>query len=176
MTQQVHRDTEAGLTLVEVLVALALFSLIGLAGFTMLDNILRVQSGTQGRLERLGQIDRAMMVFSRDLQESDSGSVRQDENGVTMNRTGTGLLSYQAPSTVLLRSLSRRNFEQQMIDGVKAIRLRSLDSAGTWHDRWPIEQTQSLGLAPTLKAVELQLDLREGTVSRLVDVPAGVKE
>ena len=54
MTQQVHRDTEAGLTLVEVLVALALFSLIGLAGFTMLDNILRVQSGTQGRLERLG--------------------------------------------------------------------------------------------------------------------------
>ena len=71
MTQQVHRDTEAGLTLIEVLVALALFSLIGLAGFTMLDNILRVQSGTQGRLERLGQIDRALVIFSRDLQESD---------------------------------------------------------------------------------------------------------
>ena len=176
MTQQAHRDAEAGLTLVEVLVALALFSLIGLSGFTMLDNILRVQSGTQGRLERLGQIDRALVVFSRDLQESDSGSVRQDENGVTMNRTGTGLLSYQARSNVFLRSLSRRNFAQQMIDGVNSIRLRSLDSVGIWHDTWPIEQTQSLGLIPTLKAVELQLDLREGTISRLVDVPAGAAE
>tara|TARA_R110002012_G_scaffold322012_1_gene553502 strand:- start:16528 stop:17058 length:531 start_codon:yes stop_codon:yes gene_type:complete len=176
MTQQAHRDAEAGLTLVEVLVALALFSLIGLSGFTMLDNILRVQSGTQGRLERLGQIDRALVVFSRDLQESDSGSVRQDENGVTMNRTGTGLLSYQARSNVFLRSLSRRNFDQQMIDGVNSIRLRSLDSVGIWHDTWPIEQTQSLGLIPTLKAVELQLDLREGTISRLVDVPAGAAE
>ena len=176
MTQQAHRDAEAGLTLVEVLVALALFSLIGLSGFTMLDNILRVQSGTQGRLERLGQIDRALVVFSRDLQESDSGSVRLDENGVTMNRTGTGLLSYQARSNVFLRSLSRRNFDQQMIDGVNSIRLRSLDSVGIWHDTWPIEQTQSLGLIPTLKAVELQLDLREGTISRLVDVPAGAAE
>tara|TARA_R110000796_G_scaffold49077_5_gene117466 strand:- start:995 stop:1525 length:531 start_codon:yes stop_codon:yes gene_type:complete len=176
MTRQAHRDAEAGLTLVEVLVALALFSLIGLSGFTMLDNILRVQSGTQGRLERLGQIDRALVVFSRDLQESDSGSVRQDENGVTMNRTGTGLLSYQARSNVFLRSLSRRNFDQQMIDGVNSIRLRSLDSVGIWHDTWPIEQTQSLGLIPTLKAVELQLDLREGTISRLVDVPAGAAE
>ena len=160
MTQKAHRDAQAGLTLVEVLVALALFSLIGLAGFTMLDNILRAQSGTQGRLERLGQIDRALVVFSRDLQESDSGSVRHDETGITMNRTGTGLLSYQVPSGVLLRSLS----------------LRSLDSAGMWHDSWPVEQTQSLGLPPTLKAVELQLGLREGTVRRLVDVPAGAEE
>ncbi|HEC70894.1 MAG TPA: hypothetical protein ENI28_03680 [Roseobacter sp.] len=93
-----------------------------------------------------------------------------------MNRTGTGLLSYQARSNVFLRSLSRRNFAQQMIDGVNSIRLRSLDSAGTWHESWPIEQTQSLGLIPTLKAVELQLDLREGTISRLVDVPAGAAE
>lgn len=176
MSGQAHRDAEAGLTLVEVLVALALFSLVGLAGFTMLDNILRVQSGTEGRLERLGQIDRAMTVFSRDLQESDSGSVRQDKTGVTMNRTGTGVLSYQATSGVFLRSLSRRDFNQQMIDGVNSIRFRSLDSAGTWHDSWPIEQTQSLGLTPILKAVELQLELREGTVSRLVDVPAGAVE
>ncbi|WP_439150286.1 prepilin-type N-terminal cleavage/methylation domain-containing protein [Sulfitobacter sp.] len=176
MTQKAHRDAQAGLTLVEVLVALALFSLIGLAGFTMLDNILRAQSGTQGRLERLGQIDRALVVFSRDLQESDSGSVRHDETGITMNRTGTGLLSYQVPLGVLLRSLSRRDFDQQMIDGVNSIRLRSLDSAGMWHDSWPVEQTQSLGLPPTLKAVELQLGLREGTVRRLVDVPAGAEE
>ena len=176
MRVQVHRDAEAGLTLIEVLVALALFSLIGLAGFTMLDNILRVQSGTEGRLKRLGQIDRAMVVFSRDLQESDSASVRQDKSGVTMNRVGTGILSYQATSGVFLRSLLRRDFNQEMIDGVNSIRLRSLDSVGTWHDSWPVEQTQTLGLIPTLRAVELQLDLREGTVSRIVDVPAGAAE
>ncbi len=107
MTETPHRDAQAGLTLVEVLVALALFSLIGLAGFTMLDNILRVQSGTEGRLERLGQIDRALVVFSRDLQQSDSSSLKQDETSVSMNRTNAGSLSYEAPQGVFLRRLSR---------------------------------------------------------------------
>ena len=41
------------MTLVEMLVALALFALIGLAGFTMLDSVLRVQRHTEGRLEWL---------------------------------------------------------------------------------------------------------------------------
>ena len=58
---------DAGFTLVEMLVALALFAAIGLAGFTVLDTVVRVRGGTEGRLERLGEIDRALALLTLDL-------------------------------------------------------------------------------------------------------------
>ena len=42
----VSRDPAAGFSLVEVLVALALFALIGSAGFFMLDQVIRTQNQT----------------------------------------------------------------------------------------------------------------------------------
>jgi len=53
------RDQEAGVTLIEMLVALSLFALVGIASFTTLDTILRVRERTDGRLEHLAQLDRA---------------------------------------------------------------------------------------------------------------------
>ena len=50
------RDPTAGFSLVEVLVALAIFALIGVAGFSMLDQVLRTQRLTEGRLERLAEL------------------------------------------------------------------------------------------------------------------------
>lgn len=176
MTDQAVRDGQAGLTLVEVLVSLALFSLIGLSGFAMLDTILRVRSGTEGRLERQAQIDRALVLFTRDLQEADTASIRQDSGMLTVVRSGTGPISYESQTGALLRLLPRSDFEQQLIDNVLAMRLRSFDSTGAWHQEWPQEQTQTLGFPPRLKAIELELDLPEGTVSRLVDLPAGLEE
>lgn len=172
MTGLRRRDGQAGLTLVEVLVALALFSLIGLSGFSMLDTILRVRSGSEGRLDRQAQIDRALVVFTRDLQEADPTSLTQTPTGVTLNRTGTGIIAYVQEGGALLRRLPRSGFDQQMIGGVLSLRLRALDSTGIWRDAWPPEQQQSLGLAPRLRAIELALDLTEGTVIRLVDTPS----
>ncbi len=172
MMRQVRREDQAGVTLIEVLVALALFSLIGLAGFSMLDNILRVQSGTEGRLERLAQIDRTLVVFTRDLQESAPGSIRQGYDSLRMFRTGTGGLSYQLEDGNLQRRVTRGSFAQTMISGVQAMRFRAIDTDGISHDAWPVAQTQTLGFSPTLMALEMQLDLPEGMVSRLVDLPS----
>lgn len=171
MTARPQRDGEAGLTLIEVLVALALFSLIGLAGFSMLDNILRVQSGTEGRLERLAEIDRAMTVFTRDLQQSDPATIQQSPDSLSMTRTGTGPLIYDIRDGALQRRLPRSEFAQALIPAGSDLRLRALDSTGTWHESWPLEQTQALGGQPRLRAIEMRLALPEGALRRLVDVP-----
>ncbi len=174
MTRAQQRNSQAGLTLIEVLVALALFSLVGLAGFSMLDTILRVQSGTEGRLERLAAIDRALVLFVRDVQESDPAALRQDSGSLALLRVGTGPVSYQLSDGVFIRSLPRSGFEQALIDGVQDLQLRSLSSNGIWHDAWPLDEAQVIGLPPTLIAVEVTLDLREGNITRLVETSAEV--
>lgn len=174
MRRAPQRNSQAGLTLIEVLVALALFSLVGLAGFSMLDTILRVQSGTEGRLERLAAIDRALVLFVRDVQESDPAAVKQDKDTLALLRVGTGPVSYQMRSGLFIRSLPRSGFEQTLIDDVQAMQVRSLASNGIWHNAWPLDEAQVIGLPPTLIAVEMTLDLREGRITRLVETSAEV--
>lgn len=165
------RDRQAGLTLVEVLVALALFALIGLAGFSMLDNILRVRSGTEGRLERLAEIDQALTLFSRDVQQANSASFGLAEGRLSMSRVDVGGISYLAANGALVRRISQAELDQRMVQNVRNIGFRALDTTRTWHDSWPQEQRRALGVAPSLLAVEMRLDLPEGGIIRLVDVP-----
>ena len=61
------RAGDAGLSLIEVLVSLAIFAVIGVAGLTVLDTVARTGENTEGRLERLADIDRAFLVIRRDL-------------------------------------------------------------------------------------------------------------
>lgn len=58
---------DAGFTLIEVIVALALFALATLAGTAMVEAVLRVEEHTAERLTRLADIDRAVLVVTRDL-------------------------------------------------------------------------------------------------------------
>lgn len=165
------RATDAGLTLVEVLVALALFSLIGLSGFAMLDNILRVRAGTEARLERLAEIDTALTLFSRDLHQSDPQTLIKDQQRLAMVRFGTGPLAWLPVDGALVRRQVASGFDQQIVGDVSTMAVRVLDSAGTWHDTWPQPRTGAIGLPPSLRAVELRLELPEGAITRLIDMP-----
>lgn len=70
-----RRTATAGFTLVEVLVALAIFALIGVAGFSMLDQVLRTQRLTDGRLERLAEMQRAMHMITLDFAQARGASL-----------------------------------------------------------------------------------------------------
>ena len=80
---------DAGMTLIEMLVALAILSVIGVAGLTMLDTTLNVQRRTEGRLDRIEEIDRALTVLRRDLATAAPGFAVLDEGGLTFLRATT---------------------------------------------------------------------------------------
>jgi general secretion pathway protein J len=85
------RASSAGFTLVEMLIALGLFALIGMAGLSLLDGVLRAQERTDGRLARLGELERAMHLVTLDFEQADPRSL-SFENGTvglsTRGRTG----------------------------------------------------------------------------------------
>jgi len=56
-----------GFTLLELLIAIAIFALLGLATYRMLDSVLRTDSSTRAHEQQLRELVRAMAAFERDL-------------------------------------------------------------------------------------------------------------
>ena len=84
MTQRRHPT--AGMTLVEVLVALAVFAVIGIAAFSMLDQTLRSERIADARLARLADEQRLMQVMTLDTMQMISGSLSRDDTGISFLR------------------------------------------------------------------------------------------
>ena len=172
------RQSDAGLSLVEMLVALVLFALVGLASFAMLDAIIRARDRTEGRLADIAQLDRALTLFSRDLGQSLDGQTLADrELGFRSYESGAVIqMRYWLHDGALLRSLQTDGaaapLDQVLIDGVAAVQWRFLDAAGQWADSWP----PPAGGQGGPRAVEMQLTLARpgalnGTLRRIVELP-----
>ncbi len=177
-----HRAPDAGFTLIEVLVALALFALISGAGFTMLDQVLRTQSRTEGRLERLAGLQRAMYLLGDDFLQARGrsfGAVPVDGRvQVSLRRNAADLregavrLTYRLQDGVLLRVVRGASgpliAEQPLIAGVSAAEWRFFDAQTGWVTDWP-PAGQVPGVAPpNPRGVELRLTLEDGRALRRV--------
>lgn len=193
MTAKRHRD---GFTLVEVLIALVLFALIGIAGFTLLDSVLRTQSSTETRLARMAEIQRAILVVTSDLDQL-TGSVAGSGGGLSLRKIDVsgGIVSvrYDLTGETLTRTVSGPGGErtQTLITAVSSARWTFHRRRGDWLDVWPLPQPSDvpsstgplLGGATRLNpeegltaiALDLTLTGLDGqpgaTVRRLVSIP-----
>lgn len=153
---------EAGFTLVEMLVALALFALVALASFSILDTVIRTRDRTEGRLDAVAALDRALILWSRDLGQSDPGSQGLDDGVLRFGLDGAGgpaAMSYALVDGALERQAGE--VRQRIASGIADLGWRLLDREGTWHEAWP----PGTGAAP-LVGVEMRLMLAEGSESR----------
>ena len=153
------RDQEAGVTLIEMLVALSLFALVGIASFTTLDTILRVRERTDGRLEHLAQLDRALLVFGRDIVQADPRTVTLRDGVLsTLGHDGQTRRQYLHDANTLSREIGPRNADdllrQTLILDVSALTFRVLDRDRNWHSTWPLPDSESEALA-----VDMRVDI-----------------
>ncbi|WP_286234426.1 type II secretion system minor pseudopilin GspJ [Thalassotalea sediminis] len=65
-----------GFTLIEVLLATAIFAVISLASFSILDGVIRTKDGAEYKQQRLNEIQRAWIIIERDLLQIARRSVR----------------------------------------------------------------------------------------------------
>ena len=99
------RGPDTGVTLIEMLVALSVFSLIGLASFSVLDTIVRTDRQSSGRLEHLARLDVALRLFEADVLRARPGAlVEQDRISLP---TAGALVTYQSGTEGVLRRIER---------------------------------------------------------------------
>ncbi|WP_372834827.1 PulJ/GspJ family protein [Puniceibacterium confluentis] len=158
------RRRDSGLTLVEMLVALAIFAVIGVAGLSILTTVVRVNERTGGRLDQLARIDRALLVVGRDMMQMDPADVRLGPEGLSFLNMGQQEVSpvrLGLTDGVLIRDLSGANSEtvsQHLLTGVSELSWRLYSSSREWSESWPSTAGQDLAL-PIAAELTLRLDL-----------------
>lgn len=65
-----------GFTLLELLIAISIFALLGLGTYRMLDSVLRTDSVTRAQEQRLRELVRAMAAFERDILQAQRRPIR----------------------------------------------------------------------------------------------------
>ena len=67
-----------GFTLLEVLIAIAIFSIISLSSFTIFDSVLKGDATAKLRSERQNELQRAFLIIERDITQIARRSIRLD--------------------------------------------------------------------------------------------------
>ena len=180
---------EQGFTLIELIVSLALFGLIAVAGLALVENVLGVQAQTDGRLERLADLQRAMFVLTSDLEQVSDGAIAGTAGGIAFRRHAQALGGYGAPvgyalaDGALVRTLAPAAAGgtprvQRLLDGVAAVRWRYRDGAAGWRDSWPPAEPERRDAWPDGVDVTLTLvparGRPAGQIRRVVALPAPI--
>lgn len=172
---------EAGFTLIEVIISLALFALISMAGMALIDSVIRVEERTAGRLERIGQLQRAIYLMTRDLEQITSGTLKEVDGGISFDRQAASVFESGRATSYLLRgdSLVRAGIDpaasgQVLIGGVASADWSFFFPGQGWRRDLPAGEAGQPA-QPAAVAVEILLDeggAASGTVRRVVELPA----
>jgi general secretion pathway protein J len=180
--------TRNGFTLVEMLVAVAIFGLIASAGVSILSMSLTAQQAAQRKLADAASVRRASAILAADLanaaprlRRDEQGAVRPafeaGDDGFTIVRRGASLqrIEYRLEGD----RLERRSADAvggaapsrtaMLLPGVQRMTLRYRGPDGEWRHQWDPENPR---LMP--RAVELVVETeRHGAVRQLFLVGTG---
>lgn len=192
-----------GFTLLELLVAVAIFGIMAALAYGGLRGVLAARSETGAAAERLGNLQLAVSLISRDLQQAaprpirgaygdSAGALLGTPRSVELTRAGHANPTGARRSTlqrvrwsvadgaltrwawpVLDRTPGTLPSQRWLLDGIDALRLRYHFRAG-WHDNWPPRRHRELPAEAMPRAVEFTAELADwGTVTRVVLLPEG---
>lgn len=178
------RQGDSGLTLVEVLVSLSLFALIGIAGFAIIESVLTVRDRTEGRLDRMGDVERALHLLRLDFEQAGGEGLVFDGVAVSFSRKDTERrssveIAYRADDGLLTRqvrpALSRPTV-QRLLSGVENAQWRFYRAGTGWQDDWPLSGNGRPALPDAIE-IDLALDSASsppgGRLRRVVRLPDG---
>jgi general secretion pathway protein J len=162
-----------------MLAAVAVFAVVGLAGFAVLDGVLRARERSEGRLERLADMQRTMYLIASDLEQTASDPLLSDGDVLTFRRYaasapgGELTVRYDVDRGVLRRTLGE-SAPQRLLADVAEVRWTVLSRAGAWSA--PPRPTDTAGEPPRAIAVDLVLspdaEPPTGELRRVVELPA----
>jgi general secretion pathway protein J len=175
-----------GFTLIELIVALAVFAVLALLAYGGLNTMLNSRALTDQQADALRELQLAYRNVERDIEQWVPRDIRNEfcevspaisagsdvnaaleltrggwRNPAEQPRSTLQRVAYAVQDDKLVRltwlSLDHAPNEQpntqELLSGVSELRLRFLDSANAWQDRWPPTETPTTAVPPGGTAV-----------------------
>ncbi|VVO67435.1 type II secretion system minor pseudopilin GspJ [Pseudomonas fluorescens] len=167
-------NNQAGFTLLELVIAIAIFALLGLASWRLFDGVVRVQQGTTIHEREFTTLRRAMAVIERDVMQATGQSIVLEgsrlqwhranwRNPLDKPRSERQALTYRLDSGALWRESMAEGTgvmqRQKLLDDVRELSWRLFDTEAGWRSDWPAGQGVK---APMAVEVQLSTGRYEG--------------
>lgn len=195
------KRTAHGFSLIELLVAVAIFAAASVMAYAGLAAVTRARRQLAAEQQQFSHVERSVALLARDLGSVVVRPIR-DANGASVgamigdaqrieftrlggqgapSQVGSALqrVSYfvdaeafkRARYQVLDRAPDSVPLTRTLDDHVSQLVFRYLDDGGTWHSRWPPTQGNEPTALP--RAVEFRLQFKSvGEIRRIVEMPS----
>ena len=105
VTNQAARQQQNGFTLLEILVAITIFTLIGIASNSVLTRVLDGDKISQQRFQQLQRMQRVMLTIERDFMQAANRPVRvEGENNEVVMSGGANIFDSEADGVGFVRA------------------------------------------------------------------------
>lgn len=166
MSNRAKNPVYGGFTLLELLVALAIFGLLATMSYSGLRAVLEQQAGTEAEADRLAELQKIYMLMQRDIEQAVDRPVRNEYGdkqpalvgGDTLQLTRGGWSNPAAHArsslqrvgyafdddqlvrytwSVLDRAQDSEPLRQPLTDSIEQLQLRYLAANSEWREQWP---------------------------------------
>lgn len=178
-------NRQDGFTLLELVIALAIFALLGLASWGLFDGVVRMQQGTTAHEREFRRLQRAVAVIERDLLHVTEQPVVLERgqlqlqrshwrNPLDLPRSERKTLTYRLDNGVLWRESLGEGTpipqRQKLLGDVRQLSWRLFDRQTGWRDQGLPAQATNAPLA-----VELQVSVgRFEAIRRVLLLPGAL--
>ena len=183
-------NTQAGFTLLELVIAMAIFTLLGIGCWRLFDGVVRAERASSAHEQALRSLQRAVALIERDALHvhtsakspgltlyPDRLNLRRGNwrNPLGQPRSELQDISYRLEQGVLWRYSQGVGVagvqKQQLLSDVRAVRWRLFDAKTGWLNAWPTLKAYG---KKTPQALELQISVgRFEQVRRVMLLPEG---